>query len=58
MKKTIKTEELLAAIQKVKTQAREQYEAPQNEQEKNHGFGMDDAMTILEVLLKLDNNPA
>lgn len=53
MKKTIKTEELLSAIQKIKEQAKGQYENVENEQMKNHGYGMEDAMTVLEVLLKL-----
>lgn len=51
--KTIKTEELLKAIQKIKEQAKGQYESAENEQMKNHGYGMEDAMTVLEVLLKL-----
>lgn len=29
------------------------YENAENEQMKNHGYGMEDAMTVLEVLLKL-----
>lgn len=48
MKKTIKTEELMNAIEKVKAQARGQYESPEN-----HGYGMEDALTMLEILLKI-----
>ena len=53
MKKTIKTEDLMNAIQKIKEQAKGQYENPENEQMKNHGYGMEDAMTMLEILLKI-----
>ena len=53
MKKTIKTEDLMNAIQKIKEQAHGQYEKPENEQMKNHGYGMEDAMTMLEMLLKV-----
>lgn len=53
MKKNIKVEELKEAIRKVKEQGKMQYENPENEQVKNHGYGMEDAMTVLEILLKL-----
>lgn len=53
MKKTIKTEELMNAIQKIKAQAKGQYENAENPQMKNHGYGMEDAMTMLEILLKI-----
>ena len=53
MKKTIKTDELMNVIQRIKEQAREQYLKPENEQMKNHGYGMEDAMIVLEVLLKI-----
>ena len=53
MKKTIKTEELMNAIEKIKAQARGQYESPENQQMQNHGYGMEDAMTMLEILLKI-----
>ena len=46
MKKTINTEELLRAIQKIKEEAKGQQENAENEQMKNHGYGM-------EVLMKL-----
>lgn len=53
MKKTIKTEELLNAIQKIKEQAKGQYMTPENKQMQNHGYGMEDAMIMLEVLMKI-----
>jgi hypothetical protein len=53
MKKTIKTEELMNAIEKIKAQARGQYESHENQQMQNHGYGMEDAMTMLEILLKI-----
>ena len=53
MKKTIKTDELMNAIQRIKEQARGQYEKPENEQMKNHGYGMEDAMIMLDILLKI-----
>ena len=53
MKKTIETDELMNAIQRIKEQARGQYEKAENEQMKNHGYGMEDAMTMLEILLKI-----
>lgn len=53
MKKIIKTDEIMNAIQRIKEQAKGQYEKPENEQMKNHGYGMEDAMTMLEILLKI-----
>ena len=37
MKKTIKTDEIMNAIQRIKEQARGQYEKPENEQMKTTG---------------------
>ena len=53
MKKTIKTEELLNALQEVQKMAHSQYDDPESEQIANHGYGMDDAVTMLKALLNI-----
>lgn len=54
MKETIKTEELLNAIRKIKTDANCQIYISGDEKEMLHGQGMADAMTVLEKLLSIE----
>lgn len=53
MKKTIKTEDLLTAIENIKEVAREERASSGFERDEQHGYGMEDAMIMLENALKI-----
>lgn len=54
MEKTIKSKELLNAIQKIKADANCKIYISGDEKEMLHGLGMADAMAMLEKLLNIE----
>lgn len=54
MEETIKSKELLNAIQKIKTDANCKIYISGDEKEMLHGLGMADAMAMLEKLLNIE----
>lgn len=53
MKKNIDVEELKNAIQQIEDQAKKEYMTPKTRQAQDHGYGMEYAMVMLGLLLKI-----
>ena len=53
MEKSIDAEELKNAIKKIEKQAKKEYMAPKTRQAQDHGYGMEYAMVMLGLLLKI-----